>query len=129
MSVFINWVIWCDVIVLLLSGEWVSVIFNPKTWIKYFCNMLLFKRWILQIFATIHNFLTFWLRKIYSLTHQFDMCPNHILPDEEVWTTFYRQSSALPVFLESFLHSTWPSRYSFLLLTAAFGAACPIFPI
>jgi len=28
--VFINWVIWCDVVALLLSGEWVLFVFSPK---------------------------------------------------------------------------------------------------
>ena len=43
MSVFINWMIWHDVVALLLSAEWVLFIFNHKTWIKCFYNMLLFK--------------------------------------------------------------------------------------
>ena len=57
MSVFITWVIQCGAVVLLLSGEWVLFIFRPKTWIKCFYNMLLFKLWILRFLPRLFHFL------------------------------------------------------------------------
>ena len=49
MSVFINWVIWGDVVALMLSGEWALFIFSPKAW---FCFYIQTANWP-RIFAAI----------------------------------------------------------------------------